>query len=69
MKFKKYKENLTLVEIDGILYVKSYQTLVARIEQGNLIELGYWSKTTKKHTNYVAAEMKLHIIHYVNSGK
>lgn len=69
MKFKKYQQNLTLVNLNGIQYVKSYETLVARIEEGNLIELGYWSRTTKKHTNYVASELKLHIIHFSNSAK
>lgn len=35
MKFEKYKQNLSIVEhSDGFAYVKSYDTLVAKIEMG-----------------------------------
>jgi hypothetical protein len=62
MKFKKYNQNLRLVVIDGVMYVQSYQTLVARIDGDNLKQLGWWSVTTQKHINYVASEMKLNLI-------
>jgi hypothetical protein len=62
MKFKKYKQNLNIVELDGIQYVKSYQTLVAKVEGNNLIQLGWWSVTTQKHINYVASELNLNLI-------
>lgn len=46
----KYKQNL---RIDGN-NVWSYSTVVGRIEGNELYQLGYWSKTTQKHINYVA---------------
>lgn len=46
----KYKQNL---RIDGN-NVWSYSTIVGRIEGNELYQLGYWSKTTQKHINYVA---------------
>jgi len=61
MKFNKYKENLSLVEIDYIKYVKSYNTLVAKIEDNKLVILGWWSQTTSKHINYVAKELGLQL--------
>lgn len=60
-KFKKYKENLCLINIDGKEYVKSYETLVAVIEDDYLKQLGYWSQTTQKHISYAAKELKLTI--------
>jgi hypothetical protein len=62
MNFKKYKQNLSLVIVGGIQYVKSYQTLVAKVEGDNLIQLGYWSVTTQKHINYAAKEMNLNLV-------
>lgn len=62
MNFKKYKQNLRLVIIEGIKYVQSYQTLVARVEGENLIQLGWWSVTTQKHINYAAKELNLKLI-------
>jgi len=64
MSFKKYKQNLRLVSVNGIMYVQSYQTLVAKIESEDqiLLQLGYWSVTTQKHINYVAREMNLRIV-------
>ncbi len=61
MKFPKYKMNLELVEgVDGFAYVKSYDTLVARVEPGvALHQLGWWSVTTQKHINYAAAQLGL----------
>jgi hypothetical protein len=62
MKFKKYKQNLMLVNVKGVQYVQSYTTYVAKIEGNNLIQLGYWSMTTQKHINYVAKELNLNLI-------
>ncbi len=62
MKFKKYKQNLMLVNVNGVQYVQSYTTHVAKIEGNNLIQLGYWSMTTQKHINYVAKELNLNLI-------
>ena len=58
IKLKKYKENLKIENN----FVISYTTKVAKIENDNLIQLGYWSKTTQKHINYVANELKLNLI-------
>jgi hypothetical protein len=60
MELKKYKQNLV---IEGN-YVKSYGTIVAIInyEFKELEQLGYWSKTTQKHINYVADELNLILI-------
>ena len=54
-KLKRYKENL---RIDGDRVI-SYSTHVATINGNTLRILGYWSKTTTKHVNYVAAELDL----------
>lgn len=61
--FPKYKQNLSLVECDGKTYVKSYDTLVAKVDEENqfLIQLGWWSVTTQKHINYAAKELNLRI--------
>ena len=61
MKFPKYKMNLQLAYgLDGFEYVKSYNTLVARVEPGvALHQLGWWSVTTQKHINYAAAQLGL----------
>ena len=54
-KLNRYKENL---RIDGDRVI-SYSTHVATIEGDRLRVLGYWSKTTTKPVNYVAAELGL----------
>ena len=54
----KYKQNLTIIENK----VFSYTTHVATIQEDNLIQLGQWSKTTQKHINYVANQLKLILI-------
>jgi hypothetical protein len=54
-KLNRYKENL---RIDGDRVI-SYSTHVATINGNTLQILGYWSKTTNKHVNYVAAELDL----------
>jgi hypothetical protein len=55
---KKYQQNLS-VEGNKVI---SYTTHVATIDGKNLIQLGWWSVTTQKHINYVAAEYGLTII-------
>ncbi len=55
---ERYKQNL---RIDGNRVI-SYTTHVATIENGNLIQLGWWSQTTQKHINYVAQELSLNLI-------
>jgi len=54
----KYKQNLKILGND----VWSYSTIVARIENNDLIQLGYWSMTTQKHINYVADYFDLVLI-------
>jgi len=61
MKLPKYNQNLKLIDIDGTTCVMSYSTIVAKVEDQDLIQLGYWSKTTQKHINYVAKELKLNL--------
>ena len=55
---KKYQQNLRL---DGNKVI-SYTTHVATIDGQNLLQLGWWSRTTQKHVNYVAKEYGLTII-------
>lgn len=56
-KFDRYKQNLCIVD-DKVI---SYTTHVATVDRINdtLILLGRYSKTTTKHTNYVAAQLGL----------
>lgn len=54
----KYKQNL---RVEGNK-VYSYNTHVATIDGGNLLQLSYWSMTTQKHINYVAKEYCLTLI-------
>lgn len=63
--FDKYQRHLSLVKRGKKEYVQSYSTLVAEIDYWNekLIVLGWWSKTTSKHINYVAEQLDLTIIH------
>jgi hypothetical protein len=49
--------------------VWSYSTNVARKEDDKLIELGYWSVTTRKHVNYVANELNLNLIKYDSNSQ
>ena len=51
----KYFKNLT-IENDRIF---SYGTHVASIIDGYVVEHAYYSKTTRKHINYVASLYKL----------
>lgn len=63
--FPKYKQNLRMIGDD----VWSYSTNVARKEGDKLIELGYWSVTTRKHVNYVANELNLNLIKYDSNSQ
>ena len=54
-KFNRYQANLAVVGNQVI----SYTTHVATIEGDTLRVLGYWSQTTSKHINYVAAQLGL----------
>jgi hypothetical protein len=54
-RLNRYQKNLCIVEDR----VYSYETHVATIEGDALRILGWWSQTTSKHVNYVAAELKL----------
>ena len=54
----RYKTNL---RIDGNRVI-SYTTHVATIENGNLVQLGWWSQTTQKHINYVASYFNLSLV-------
>jgi hypothetical protein len=65
VKLPKYQNNLTLVKAeDGHDYVRSYETLVAKIDWKlqTLEVLGYWSATTSKHINYAATYCNLKIV-------
>ena len=55
VKLEKYKQNLSIIGNQ----VWSYSTHVATIQGNDLIQLGYWSKTTQKHINYVANQLDL----------
>ena len=57
-KFNRYKDNLRMVGND----VWSYSTIVARRDGDALKVLGWWSRTTTKHVNYVANELGLTLI-------
>ena len=60
-KFNKYKQNLSLVTNNEGTFVKSYNTLVAKVNGDELEVLGWWSRTTSKHINYAANELGLNI--------
>ena len=55
---KKYKQNLTVIGSN----IYSYNTHVATISGNTLQQLGYWSKTTQKHINYIAKQFNLILI-------
>ena len=67
MSFNKYNQNLRMISVNGTDYAQSYSTLVARVEDDKLIELGHWSKTTTKHVNYVAKELGLELVRFSNN--
>ena len=55
---EKYKQNLRICGNE----VWSYNTHVATIEANDLVQLGWWSKTTQKHIDYVADQLDLILI-------
>ena len=57
-KFKRYPKNLSYDDD----YVYSYGTPVAKIENGTLKKLGYWSVTTSKHINYAGQQLGLKVV-------
>ena len=61
MVLDRYKQNL---RIEGNKVI-SYITHVATIDNGKLIELGWWSVTTQKHINYVAKELDLELVKHL----
>ena len=59
-RFPRHKKNLALVvESNGEFYIRSYSTLVARVEGDTLVELGKWSVTTSRHVGYAARYLGL----------
>lgn len=58
----RYKVNLKVYDSR----VFSYDTHVADIDHSKklVIERGYWSKTTRKHVNYVGAEYGYEVVKY-----
>ena len=61
-KLPKYKANL---KIKNGNEVWSYTTKVAIINSDEIIELGYWSVTTRKHVNYVGQIENKPVNHFV----
>ncbi len=62
-KLDKYKENLSIItDSDGNRFIKSYETVVAHLTNESIIQLGWWSKTTQKHINYVSIRFGLPVI-------
>ena len=59
-KLGKYKDNLKL----DMFYIYSYNTKVAEInhETKEVLPLGWWSKTTTKHINYVANDLGYEVL-------
>jgi len=62
-RFEKYKASLLLLNGEEVW---SYTTHVGTINDSDdtLIDHGYWSKTTRKHINYVAKELNLNVKYY-----
>lgn len=62
-KLDKYKDDLKL----DMFYVYSYNTKVAEIDHENkkVTPLGWWSKTTTKHINYVAKDLGYKVLHKI----
>ena len=58
--FERYKTNLRATDE----HVYSYDTKVAKIDNENetVTPLGWWSVTTSKHINYVAAQLGYKVV-------
>jgi len=67
--FKKYKENLQIVHEAGADFIKSYSTLVAKIDydKRTAIVSKWYSMTTSKHINYACQELGLTIVNSLNN--
>jgi hypothetical protein len=63
-KFEKYTENLQIVHEAGTDFIKSYSTLVAKINYDErTAEVAEWySTTTTKHINYACKKLGLTVI-------
>jgi hypothetical protein len=63
IKFDRYKDNLR--QLDDSIY--SYNTEVAHIDDTHrrVYELGYWSRTTRKHVRYVADHYGYELVKYL----
>ena len=66
--FDKHKDNLQIVYKDGHDYIKSYDTLVAKIDYDErTASVSKWySQTTSKHINYACERLGLQIIQLNN---
>lgn len=62
--FKKYKQNLSTEHRGGSEWIKSYDTLVAKIDWKEMTatQTDWWSVTTQKHINYACKELNLELI-------
>lgn len=62
-KFEKYQMNLRIIYKDGVDYIQSYDTLVAKIDwdEREAIVNEWYSVTTSKHINYACKEMGLSV--------
>ncbi len=59
----RHKKNLCIVtDEQGNQYVKSYNTLVAKITPTALIQLGWWSVTTQRHISYAGRELNIPVV-------
>ena len=62
----RHVKNLAIVEIDKQTYVRSYQTLVAKVCGTELVQQDYWSRTTQRHITYAARALGLRLIRLDN---
>lgn len=44
-----YGKAQVLTDTNGVYYLKSYETIVAKCDHGNYESLGYYSNTTSRH--------------------
>ena len=63
-RFSRYKKNCGVITTHSGDFVLSYSTNVAKIdyEKKTVKPLDYWSRTTSKHINYVAAQLGLEVL-------
>ena len=59
--FPKYSKNLQIVSENGSDFIKSYNTLVAKIDYENQAAIisKWYSSTTTKHINYACQQLGL----------